>query len=986
MSFLSRSFTRSNAKATAKSPFSRSLRLEPLEDRRLLSLTVLEQTFQTVDYTYSGVYQGTANYLTYFKTTSGGTVSASGTITYTDALHGTGTITVSATDTTNPGKPYNILTNYPGTFTDNNGAIKASIIITETGTLNTATQGNFTIAGTGSGTFIYTYDAAGHTVPLTVKGTSSGNVVTDAPDLTVTGASWLADGGVEFTFTNSGLIATTNRATAVSNVKLYWATGTTVDTIICSASSESAAVYWNQATGKAQLSYVDFDLDKVPAKDAYLLIVADSDGTVTESDENNNVFALEYNDITPPVITISAPSSAATASSSVTYAITYTDPNFSASTLSLANITLNTTGDANGTVSLSGSDKFYTVTITDITGNGTLGIAIAADTASDTLGHSSLATSSSAFTVDNTAPTVTVNKAKTQADPTDAATVNFTVVFSETVTDFNASKVTLSGTAGGTRAVKVTGSGTTYNVAVSGITSSGTIVANIAAGAVHDAVGNANAASTSTDNVITSTISPVISKLAVTATTAAAKTSISWSQSDSHGLGATTISIAGKAVSIAKKTTSKTSANFSYAAVWKAGTYSYTITAVDAKGYKTVYTGKFTIKATTPTLSNIKATASTSDKPTTISWKVYDIDGVASSALKIDDKTVTSGITKSGSGTTITYTYKGYLAAGSHSYQIAGTDAAAATATSGKYWLTVKATTPTIKSIKATAATSADKATITWTVYDYDRVASSTLKIDGKKITSGITQSGSGTTVTYTYKGYATAGKHIYTIDALDAAVPASSAKQVSGSFTVKATTPTITGISGSSVEVAAATSAKPSTIKWKAYDIDGIKSSVLKIDGKVVDASKVTVTVLATSGTLTTSATYVYSGVLTLGKHSYAITVVDKANVSKAVSGSLTVQPSVPTVSDPALTTIDGVTTVVWTVQDSQEGIASASVWINGQAVSVTKRIVSQSGTIVKIATFTYAGKIANGTSYKITATDAKAASTTKSGVFEIV
>ena len=308
------------------------------------------------------------------------------------------------------------------------------------------------------------------------------------------------------------------------------------------------------------------------------MIVADSDGTVTESDENNNVFALEYNDITPPVITISAPSSAATASSSVTYAITYTDPNFSASTLSLANITLNTTGDANGTVSLSGSDKFYTVTITDITGNGTLGIAIAADTASDTLGHSSLATSSSAFTVDNTAPTVTVNKAKTQADPTDAATVNFTVVFSETVTDFNASKVTLSGTAGGTLAVKVTGSGTTYNVAVSGITSSGTIVANIAAGAVHDAVGNANAASTSTDNVITSTISPVISKLAVTATTAAAKTSISWSLSDSHGLGATTLSISNKVVAITKTTTSKTSANFSYAAVWKAGTYSYTIT------------------------------------------------------------------------------------------------------------------------------------------------------------------------------------------------------------------------------------------------------------------------------------------------------------------------------------------------------------------------------------------------------------------------
>ena len=61
--------------------------------------------------------------------------------------------------------------------------------------------------------------------------------------------------------------------------------------------------------------------------------------------------------------------------------------------------------------------------------------------------------------------------------------------------------MTLSGTAGATTAV-VTGSGTTYNVAVSGMTGSGTVIASIAAGKAHDSAGNANTASTSTDNTV----------------------------------------------------------------------------------------------------------------------------------------------------------------------------------------------------------------------------------------------------------------------------------------------------------------------------------------------------------------------------------------------------------------------------------------------------------------------------------------------------
>ena len=77
------------------------------------------------------------------------------------------------------------------------------------------------------------------------------------------------------------------------------------------------------------------------------------------------------------------------------------------------------------------------------------------------------------------------------------------MVFSEAVTGFATGDVTLTGTAGGTKAVTVTGSGTTYNVAVSGMTGSGTVIATIAAARRTDAAGNANTASTSTDNTVT---------------------------------------------------------------------------------------------------------------------------------------------------------------------------------------------------------------------------------------------------------------------------------------------------------------------------------------------------------------------------------------------------------------------------------------------------------------------------------------------------
>jgi hypothetical protein len=101
------------------------------------------------------------------------------------------------------------------------------------------------------------------------------------------------------------------------------------------------------------------------------------------------------------------------------------------------------------------------------------------------------------------APTVTINQASGQADPTATSPINFTAVFSAAVTGFTSSDVTITGTAGGTKTVTVTGGPTTYNIAVSGMTTSGTVIASIPANAAQNASAVGNLASTSTDNTVT---------------------------------------------------------------------------------------------------------------------------------------------------------------------------------------------------------------------------------------------------------------------------------------------------------------------------------------------------------------------------------------------------------------------------------------------------------------------------------------------------
>ena len=167
-------------------------------------------------------------------------------------------------------------------------------------------------------------------------------------------------------------------------------------------------------------------------------------------------------------------------------------------------------GSAGATTAVvSGSGTTYTVSVSGMTHDGTVTAAINAGVAHDAATNANAASTSTDNTVtfdfdegDITAPTVTINRAAAQADPSTGASILFTVTFSEAVVGFTGSDVVLSGTAGATTA-SVSGAGPTYTVTVTGVTQAGTVTASIPAGAAADAANNANTASTSADNTVT---------------------------------------------------------------------------------------------------------------------------------------------------------------------------------------------------------------------------------------------------------------------------------------------------------------------------------------------------------------------------------------------------------------------------------------------------------------------------------------------------
>ncbi|HVF76643.1 MAG TPA: Ig-like domain-containing protein [Acidimicrobiales bacterium] len=176
-----------------------------------------------------------------------------------------------------------------------------------------------------------------------------------------------------------------------------------------------------------------------------------------------------------------------------------------------SDVILSGTAPGTKTATVTGSGTTYNVAVTGVTGNGTVTARVLVGAVRDAAGNPNTASNMNSIEVDRIAPSVAVAKAASQEDPTNEGAVDFTVTFSEAVTDFDdAGDVTIGGGAGGAKTATITGSGTTYNVAVSGMSSNGSVTLAVPAGAAADAAGNANTASPSPASVEYETTGPTV--------------------------------------------------------------------------------------------------------------------------------------------------------------------------------------------------------------------------------------------------------------------------------------------------------------------------------------------------------------------------------------------------------------------------------------------------------------------------------------------
>lgn len=197
-------------------------------------------------------------------------------------------------------------------------------------------------------------------------------------------------------------------------------------------------------------------------------------------------------DTVKPTVSVSPPSApAAKTGDTVTYAVTYADATLAAVTLTAADVTLVRTGTARGTVQVTGTGSTRTVTVTNITGDGTLAIAIRAGTAADQVRLLAPAARGAAFVVDNTAPVVAVAPAGGSARVGGAAA--FTVTYTDATlapATLTAAQVALVSPAGVTGTVAVTKTAANrFTVTVSNLSAKGTVAISVAAGAAEDAFG-----------------------------------------------------------------------------------------------------------------------------------------------------------------------------------------------------------------------------------------------------------------------------------------------------------------------------------------------------------------------------------------------------------------------------------------------------------------------------------------------------------------
>src|SRR5207247_86344 len=125
-----------------------------------------------------------------------------------------------------------------------------------------------------------------------------------------------------------------------------------------------------------------------------------------------------------------------------------------------SDVTISGTAGGTKTVTVSERTSTHMNSMSGRTTNATVSATIPAGMATDAAGNGNTASTSTDNSVtfnaaDTTPPSVTINQATGQADPTSASPINYTLSLHDALPIFTGSDVTISGTAGGTKTVTV---------------------------------------------------------------------------------------------------------------------------------------------------------------------------------------------------------------------------------------------------------------------------------------------------------------------------------------------------------------------------------------------------------------------------------------------------------------------------------------------------------------------------------------------------
>jgi uncharacterized repeat protein (TIGR01451 family) len=201
-----------------------------------------------------------------------------------------------------------------------------------------------------------------------------------------------------------------NVVTATIAVSDPTAPRTSIDSTPATLTSSPSATFTfsgtDNVTPPAQLHFqVKLDAGPWTAASSPVTFTGLADGThlfqVRAIDAAGNVdenppFYTWTVDTIAPTVKLSAPSVKTTAGGPIRFDVTYADLHFHGSTLSASDVILNRSGTANADVVVTGSGTQWHVTLMNVTGKGTLGISLAAGTASDNAGNHAAAAGPSA--------------------------------------------------------------------------------------------------------------------------------------------------------------------------------------------------------------------------------------------------------------------------------------------------------------------------------------------------------------------------------------------------------------------------------------------------------------------------------------------------------------------------------------------------------------------------------------------------------------